>query len=210
MARCLRRRARFGSQYIPVCRRKVANWLTEHPFRIADCEQPDDIVVVLDGDDWFLRDDALALIAKTYLDHDCWLTYGSWVSNVVSFPGLWPAYPAGTENFRSHRWLATAVRTWKKWLWDRTNQDDFRDESGAYFRVGEDVAAMLPMLEMSGTERAKHIDVALMLYNQANPTGAAKIMGDELRRNVAYLRSKPPCKRISDSALSVGPRLTGR
>ena len=165
---------------------------------VEACEDLEDVVVILDGDDWFLRDDALAIIVKTYSDHDCWLTYGSWVSNVDTFPGLWPPYPASTSNYRSAPWLATAVRTWKKWLWDRIDPDDFRDENGDYFRLGEDVATMLPMLEMSGTSRARHIDVALMLYNAANPAGAVKTMNAELRRNASYLRTKEPYSRILD------------
>ena len=62
---------------------------------------------------------ALQVIVNTYLRHDCWLTYGSWVPNVEDgYVGQWPPYPEGTTDFRRHPHRATAVRTWKKWLWD--------------------------------------------------------------------------------------------
>ena len=58
--------------------------------------QPEDVIVVLDGDDWFYTDQALQVIVNTYLRHDCWLTYGSWVPNVDDgYVGQWPPYRRG-------------------------------------------------------------------------------------------------------------------
>src|SRR5436305_9507467 len=78
------------------------------------CAQPEDLIVILDGDDWFYTEYALQIIADTYSKYDCWMTYGSWVSNVAHVTGGLPAYAESTTNFRQAEWLATAVRTWKK------------------------------------------------------------------------------------------------
>ena len=46
----------------------------------------DDIIVILDGDDWFARRDALSILSEVYNKDNCWLTYGSYIehpSNVV-------------------------------------------------------------------------------------------------------------------------------
>jgi glycosyltransferase involved in cell wall biosynthesis len=153
--------------------------------------QPEDVIVVLDGDDWFYNEHALRIIVDTYTKHDCWLTYGSWVPNIDDgYVGQWPAYPAGTPDFRHVRHLATAVRTWKKWLWDLIDDRDLRDANGDYFRVTEDQAVMLPLLEMSGTHRARHIPDILMVYNRANAYSCDKTKDDELKRNEAYIRSR--------------------
>lgn len=162
--------------------------------------QPEDIIVVLDGDDWFYTDNALQIIADTYAQYDCWLTYGSWVSNVAHITGGLPAYAEGTTDFRHAEWLATAVRTWKKWLWDLIDDKDLRDENGEYFSVVEDLAVMLPMLEMSGTSRAKHIPDILMLYNRANPACVGNIKRGEMERVAQYLRSKPRYKPLRAKA----------
>jgi glycosyltransferase involved in cell wall biosynthesis len=161
------------------------------------CARPEDIIVVLDGDDWFHTTHALQIIADTYAQYDCWMTYGSWVSNVAHIPGGLPAYEAGTTDFRQAEWLATAVRTWKKWLWDLIDDKDLRDEEGEYFNVVEDLAVMFPMLEMSGTNRARHIPDLLMLYNRANPACVGNIRRAEMERVAQYLRSKPPYKPLS-------------
>ena len=157
---------------------------------------PEDIIVTLDGDDWFSRPDALETIARTYRTHHCWMTYGSWVSNSVTEYGeMWPAYPDGLTDFRGHPWLATAVRTWKRWLWELVDDNDFRYNNGEYFRVAEDRAIMLPMLEMCGTERAKHIPESLMVYNQL-PSNRHPELEAEGDANVKVIHSRPPYWRI--------------
>ena len=158
---------------------------------------PEDVLAVLDGDDWFVTRDALRIIAQTYAATGCWMTYGSWISDHPRMPGSWPSYPEGTQNFRNHLWLGTAVRTWKRWLWERIDDRDFRDAEGRYFRVTEDQATMLPMLEMSGTERARHIAEALMLYNRSSPHACAFTRREEMHANEAYLKTRPPYKRLA-------------
>jgi glycosyltransferase involved in cell wall biosynthesis len=132
--------------------------------------EPEDVIATLDGDDWFSDNQALRIIANAYEEFDCWITYGSWVSNVAGPSGrpngMWPAYPEGTTDFRRHRFLGTAVRTWKRWLWDHISDAHLRSGSGKYAKVSEDQLIMIPMLEMCGTARARHIATPIMTYNK--------------------------------------------
>lgn len=157
---------------------------------------PEDILVVLDGDDWFATVNSLQIIWGTYLKYACWMTYGSWESDHPNMPGRWPAYPEGTVDFRGHEWLGTAVRTWKRWLWERIDDSAFRDVNGNYFRVTEDRAAMLPMLEMSGTAKARHIPDVLMFYNRSSPYACASVRRDEMLANAEYLSHLPGYPRL--------------
>jgi hypothetical protein len=156
---------------------------------------PEDVIVSLDGDDWFCRNDALQIIADAYATRDCWMTYGSWFSQPKApwSEGRWPAYPDGMTDFRSYRWLGTAVRTWKRWLFDRVEDIDLRDDDGQYFRIAEDRAIMWPLLEMSGTEHAAHIPDAIMYYNQTAPSAT---VSPEAARNVVLLMGRQPYARI--------------
>ncbi|MBV9305072.1 MAG: glycosyltransferase family 2 protein [Acidobacteriaceae bacterium] len=158
--------------------------------------QREDVFVVLDGDDWFATPDALRIIHDTYKQFNCWMTYGSWVSDQPNMQGMWPAYPEGTIHFRHCEWLGTAVRTWKRWLWDLIDDRDFRDAKGKYFRVTEDQAAMLPMLEMSGTGKARHIPETLMVYNRSSPHACCYTCRDEMLANAEYLRALPPYSQL--------------
>ena len=176
-------------------RRMFSLWNLIQAIRRSNAA-PEDVIVNLDGDDWFARRDALEIISETYSQSNCWITYGSWISNVIDakgrIRGMWPAYTEGTSNFRKILWLATAVRTWKKWLWDKVDDRDLRDSTGGYYRVSEDQAVMLPLLEMSGTRKAQHIAEALIVYNQQNPNAAGLHMAEEMRRNAIYLERQRP------------------
>jgi len=164
--------------------------------------EADDVIVVLDGDDWLASEHALGIIASTYERYDCWATYGSWLSNDPSHSGmprgLWPAYDPDTTDFRHTEWLGTAVRTWKAWLWNLIDNRDLRDASGDYFRVTEDQASMLPILEMCGTARARHIEDVLMIYNRTTPHACGKLRYQEMLANCAYLRGRRPYSLLHD------------
>jgi glycosyltransferase involved in cell wall biosynthesis len=163
---------------------------------------PEDVIVVLDGDDWLATSEALSIVASTYNRTGCWMTYGSWISNDATHEGmprgLWPAYPDGETRFRETVWLGTALRTWKKWLWDLIDPRDFLDRDGRFLRVTEDQAAMLPMIEMSGTERARHIPDVLMVYNRTTPHACGKVAYGEMTSNAAWLRTKPPYAKLKE------------
>ncbi len=96
------------------------------------------------------------------------------------------------------------MRTWKKWLWGRVDDRDLRDEKGQYFRVTGDQAVMYPMLEMSGTQRAKHIPDILMIYNRATPHSADKTKYEEMKQNEAYIRSRPSYPRLPETIVRRG------
>lgn len=177
---------------ITVLQNERPRYPMENILRASADAAPEDVIVIVDGDDWLVTERAFAVIAATYTRENCWMTYGSWVSNDPAEPGLWPAYPDDTTDFRHAPWRATAVRTWKKWLFDRIDDDDFRDEEGRYFRRTEDLACMLPMLEMSTTRRARHIAEPLLLYNRLPRKPSGSELADEGRRNGPYLRSKRP------------------
>jgi glycosyltransferase involved in cell wall biosynthesis len=161
---------------------------------------PDDTIVILDGDDWLATDGALERIVAEYGRHDCWMTYGSWIANDPNCTGVqagrWPSYPAGTTNFREAVWLGTAVRSWKKWLWDNVEDSAFRGPDGNYIQATEDQATMLPMLEMSGTDHARHIPDVLMVYNTLTPHGGGKVNRNLMRETRAYVRSRPGYPRL--------------
>ena len=111
--------------------------------------------------------------------------------------GRWPAYPDDLTDFRNHEWLGTAVRTWKRWLWDLIDDRDFRNADGHYFRVTEDQAAMMPMLEMSGARRARHVEDVLMVYNRSSPHACAYTRREEMLANSEYIRALPPYARLA-------------
>lgn len=206
--------ARHGDRRIHITRNRKRLYSMINLKRAVErcAAAPDDIIVVLDGDDWFATPDTLRIIDATYRLSGCWMTYGSWVADYATIEwrqlagwptqadgtGLWPAYDEGTTDFRHCDWLGTAVRTWKRWLWDLIDQRDFRDPHGNYFRVTEDQAVMLPMLEMCGTPRARHIAEVLMVYNRTTPHGCGRTCLEEMLANCQYIRTLPPYSHLRE------------
>ncbi len=183
-----------------------------HAIRRSNAE-PEDVIVTLDGDDWFADNDALRIIAAAYEEFDCWITYGSWLSNVAGPSGrpngCWPAYPEGTADFRRHRFLGTAVRTWKRWLWDHLQDSDLRNDSGNYVRVSEDQMVMIPLLEMCGTSKAKHIAAPIMIYNKLAKYPVDDTITDEGLRNGYLIDSKLPYPRLQTRIYRTKDAVTG-
>jgi glycosyltransferase involved in cell wall biosynthesis len=169
-------------------------------------DDPEDVFVVVDGDDWLATPNALSAIARAYEDDDCWMTYGSWISSIDPEDGRWGPYPTGTRNFRAAPWRGTAIRTWKRWLWDLIDDGDFRDADGSYFRIVEDRAYMLPMLEMATTRHARHIAEALLIYNRENPKGVGKIMYDEMCRCTAVIHARRPYRPLHEKTFTIAAR----
>jgi glycosyltransferase involved in cell wall biosynthesis len=160
---------------------------------------PDNIILNLDADDWLNLDHALSIVIDTYARYGCWLTYGSWVSNVPDLkPGMWRAYPAGTENFREVPWLGTHLRTWKKWLWDLVNDRDLRDEDGRYFRAACDLAVTMPLLDMCGTRRARHIPDPVYCLNRRYSWRTDDQRYQEQTRNESVIRAKCPYSKLDE------------
>jgi len=195
-------KASAGDPRIHVLKNEVRRFSLENLILAIErsAAGPEDVIVNLDGDDWFAESDALQMIADTYERFDCWITYGSWVSNVLSLAGkrngMWPEYPEGTSDFRNHRFLGTAVRTWKKWIWDRIEDADLRGESGGYVRASEDQMIMIPLLEMCGTERAKHIAAPIMVYNKLMNHPAEKGIEEERLSNGLLIERRRPYRRL--------------
>jgi glycosyltransferase involved in cell wall biosynthesis len=140
---------------------QIANIL----FLTKQCKE-NSIIVSVDGDDFLKNNRVLKKLNDVYNSGDVWMTYG----NFENFKGQRPAwvykYPDFIiENnlFREFDWLGTHLRTYRKELFLKINEDDFKRD-GQWMSTTGDQAFMIPMLEMSGN-RSRFIEEALYVYN---------------------------------------------
>jgi glycosyltransferase involved in cell wall biosynthesis len=143
---------------------------------IHTCDD-DEIVVLLDGDDWFAHNGVLKKINEVYADPECWITYGqyrSWPDNMIGYSKEIPSDVIETNNFRDSEWCASHLRTFYAWLFKLIKMEDLISPSGTFYDMAWDQAIMFPMLEMSG-HRAKFISEVLYIYNAANPINDCKV-----------------------------------
>lgn len=127
----------------------------------------EDIIIELDGDDWFFDEKVLELINKKYVNNkNLWLTNGSFIYSNGRF-GF--ASKVNHNTVRQDVFTFSHLRTWKVHLWRQIDEESFLDENGDYFVSAPDVAYSLPMIEMAGDKHYEFIPNILHVYNEDSP-----------------------------------------
>ncbi len=131
----------------------------------------DEIVVILDGDDFLFEKGVLNRLNDIYNEKKCLLTYGSYINLSDKMKGKFskkvPNYIVESNNFRNYEWCTSHLRTFKSSLFKKINKEDLCDEEGNFYTMAGDLAIMFPMLEMS-SERSVYIDKILHIWNDLN------------------------------------------
>jgi len=161
--------------------------------------EDDDVIILLDGDDWFSSTMVLSRLNEEYSDSDCYVTYGSYIAHPMGWIGPEPSqYPEEViegNKFREDRWRASHLRTFRYKMWKNINHDDLKDDHGDYYKMAYDQAIMLPIMEMS-SERSVYIPDILHVYNKENPINVDKIKAFEQKNTADEIRRKKKYERI--------------
>ena len=150
-----------------------------------------DIIVHLDGDDALAGDDVLEYLNSAYTD-DTWMSYGQYEPMSHKYHNYCQPIPNTRTYRRSGLWVTTHLKTWRRWLWHKIKDEDFRGGDGEYLKAATDRAFMYPMIEMAGKDHIRFIDKILYLYNDINPDCCMYHMAKKLSDTATYLILKPP------------------
>ena len=143
--------------------------------------QPEDIICVLDGDDWLADENSLQKVVTAYQETGCWVTYGSY-KHSDGTPGCCatPLRPQHYESekkgrgFREAPWVFSHLFTSKAFLWSKLSSDiiTFKDSNA---KVTADQLFNIPIAEMAGTKRIHFISDVLVIYNNENPIADCRV-----------------------------------
>lgn len=123
----------------------------------------DDIIIELDGDDWLATDNALSIVGSIY-DNSNILISNSRFIYCRGYPGF--SSDVDIKNIRQNPFTFSHIRSWRASLWRSVNKKYFIDpRTNSYFKITADMAYSLPMLEIAGQNRYKHIKDTLLVYN---------------------------------------------
>lgn len=153
------------------------------------------IIMHVDLDDAFYIKNAMQIVLNKYKKTGCWLTYGSYIASNKEWSWC-RAIPDNVWNkngIRKFQWCTTALRTFKKWLWDKINKKDFLWPDGSWIKKGTDRAIMYPLVEMAGKAHTCYIKKILYYYN-IYPANLKSRRKDKDASK--YLIKKNPYKRI--------------
>lgn len=157
---------------------------------IHSCKNKD-IIVTLDGDDWFAHDRVLERINHEYADPNVWMTYGQFCYSAgrIGFSHEIPSEVHEKQTYRTYEFVSTHPRTFYAWLFKLIKKEDLL-YNGKFYMVTWDQALMYPMLEMAGT-RAHFIPDVLYIYNGENPINDGRIRNDQVLHCEQVIRRQP-------------------
>ena len=134
----------------------------------------EDVICVLDGDDWLAQERSLEIVHQAYQDPEVWVTYGSLETlppGQVDQQFLKEKVPESVfeeGKLRLAPYVFLHMQTFKAFLWKQVEDEDLRAPDGDYFRVCGDRARFYPVLEM-GRGHIHRIDQIIYTYNMSNP-----------------------------------------
>jgi glycosyltransferase involved in cell wall biosynthesis len=138
-------------------------------------DNPDDIVIILDGDDFLFNRTVLSDINDFYVKNtECWLMYGS--SKVTNgHPCYASKYSEEEfENIRRAPFRVSHIRTFRAGLYHQIEKQDptyscMKNIEGNWYTVSYDACIIFPMLEMAGYEHVFYNENPFYVYNVDNP-----------------------------------------
>lgn len=170
-----------------------------------------EIVVCLDGDDFFAHEQALGRINYAYeCDPMLLFTYGQFINYInpkrgSSWARAYPADVKANNSYRKAEWVVTHPRSFYAGLFKKIKQEDLMRD-GAYIEACIDFVTAIPMLEMAGG-RYEFIPHVLYIYNNSNPISEHRLRLKTMKSNVRFVRGKEPYSPLSDDQVRVIRRL---
>ncbi len=171
----------------------------------------EEIVVLLDGDDWFAHTKVLPLLNQYYNDPNVWLTYGQYMTYPNYSKGLcrrpfFNSLQRGSvrskEPFSGEgEWIYSHLRTFYAGLFQRIPLNDLLYQ-GSFYSSAWDLAIMMPMLEMA-REHAVFIPDVLYIYNRETPLNDDKLRLEEQMNFNRHIRKLPAYARLTEDPRSL-------
>ncbi|MCF7852165.1 MAG: glycosyltransferase family 2 protein [Simkaniaceae bacterium] len=159
----------------------------------------DEIIVMLDGDDYFAHPNVLSELNQYYNNPDTWLTYGQCQSKIDRSLGKSSSlshFILKSGRIKKKAWMTSHPRTFYAGLFKRIKLSDLT-HNGAFLPMGADVAAMLPMIEMA-REHAVFIRDVLYVYNDENPINDHKKSEQQQEFFNQYIRELPTYSKLKN------------
>jgi len=175
----------------------------ENLYRAIHSCKEEEIVAIVDGDDFLSHDWVLEKLNCYYANPNIWLTYGSYLS--------YPQYTTGEcsrrlpdaifkkvslrDYSKKHGMLTSHLRTFYAALFKKIKFQDFLYK-GNFFDSTYDGAMMFPMIEMAGKEHIFFIKDKLYIYNRANPLNDDKVNFEKQQRCWRTILAMPPYQKL--------------
>ena len=161
--------------------------------------QDQEILVVIDGNDFLAHEHVLSKLNKVYSKPSIWMTYGNFLDypSYKQMPIRCKQIPKNivfNNSFRSHEIQEMHLKTFYAGLFKQIRKEDLLYK-GRFLSMQDTQAYILPILEMAG-KHASFINDVLYLHTKSAP------VCPEL---INHLRKLPKYSRLKTIPLADGP-----
>jgi glycosyltransferase involved in cell wall biosynthesis len=176
-----------------------------------------DIVCVLDGDDFLANEDVLAYLNEVYNKTDCWMTYGGMIvwnggeSTQEAFPQNSEAPPEVKQNklYRQDLWRYSHFRTCRGFLWKKVKKQDLISTTDGQYMTLEDLVLMYAFLEMCPSNKIFRVDENIYIWNNST-ANASRGCAENKVNNIGVIYENEIRRRPKYNELAVvSPTLAG-
>ncbi len=163
------------------------------------CVNPKSAIFWLDGDDWLMEKTAISEMMSCHEEYD--IVWSQFYHKGLQKTGCCGPLQGGDH--RKNLWRSSAMRSFKKHLFDRIEDHSFRNGS-EYLESAIDMAMMFPMIEMAGREKCYYLDRVFYFYNTTpNCMHGTRQGAITQKNNEMIVRGKKPYGMINDCKISV-------
>lgn len=163
----------------------------------------EDIIVMLDGDDWLASQNVFSKLNDIYNKEQCLMTYGSYVEYPSKLRGKFakkiPDHIVKDNSYRQQEWMSSHLRTFKYKVWKQIKKEDFICAiTNEFYKAAWDLAFVFPLLELAAG-KAHYVDDILYVYNRQNPLNQDKVNHQAQLTEEREIRNKAKYKTFKET-----------
>lgn len=179
---------------------KTKLYVPGNHFQVSklDFVDDEDILVTLDGDDWFFDENVLSRVFSYYFRTNYLMSFGQFIhyhSEGNYSPGF-TRQPNDLINIRTQPWTTSHLRTYKTKLFKNIQESDLISPTGNYWETTGDLAIIFPMIEMIGGENIYFTNDINLVYNVETNINDYKVDLNKQNLYANLIRSKDRYSRI--------------
>lgn len=196
--------------------RHLKTWFFENLTELETIYD-NDIICVLDGDDFLASEDVLNYMNEVYKQTKCWMTYGGMIvwnggeNTQQPFPQNSIPDPRVLEQklYRRDMWRYSHMRTCRGFLWKRLKKDYLKSTTdGNYFTL-DDLCTVYPFLEMCPANKIYRVEETTYIWNNSKANESRGCAENKVN-NIGQIyeteiRNRPPYPELE----IVSPTLAG-
>jgi glycosyltransferase involved in cell wall biosynthesis len=122
------------------------NFKLKNLYDFVQVLNDDDIVCVLDGDDWLYHSGVLSKIVKEYENPNVDYVYTNWLYSHNNEIGISKPIPESSWDPYQGQWITSAMSTFRVRAFNSINKENFLRWDGEWFTMACDQAYVLPIL----------------------------------------------------------------